>query len=52
MKQLRGIYASVDITATSFADNIKLRLLCVYKQNHNNAELLNCLFKKIVTFMA
>jgi hypothetical protein len=26
--------------------------LCVYKQNHNNAELLNCLFKKIVTFMA
>ena len=46
MKQLRGTYSSVDITAISFADNIKLRLCVLLSKIHNNAELLNCLFEK------
>jgi hypothetical protein len=46
MKQLRGTYSSVGITAISFADNIKLQLCVFLSKSHKNAELLNCLFKE------
>jgi hypothetical protein len=42
MKPLRGNYASVGNTATSSADNIKLRLCVFLCKIHKNAELLNC----------
>jgi len=46
MKQLRGTYSAVGFTATFFADNIKLRHCVSLSESHNNAELLNCPFKK------
>jgi len=46
MKQLRGTYSSVGITAISIADNIKLRFCVFLSKSHKNAELLNCPFKE------
>jgi len=34
MKQLRGASASVGITATSFADNIKMRICVFLSKSH------------------
>jgi len=50
MKQLSGTYSSVDITAISIADNIKLRICVFLSKSHKNAELLNYSLKKNIHF--
>ena len=52
MNQLRDTYSSVDITAISIADNIKLRICLFLSKSHKNAELVKCVFKQFFCFMA